>query len=64
MKCITLTTIIVPDILPTIYLGMLKFFLDWVTSFLAQHSRIDKFNHLWAMIAQYPGFARFNKAYA
>jgi len=61
MKCISLTTIIVPDILHTIYLGMLKHLMDWVTSFLEQHSRIDKFNQRWVMMPPYPGFARFNK---
>ena len=64
MKCISPTTIIVPDILHTIYLGMLKHLMDWVTSFLEQHSRIDKFNQLWAMMPPYPGFARFNKPYS
>ena len=64
MKCISPTTIIVPDILHTFYLGMLKHFMDWVTSFLEQHSRIDKFNHLWPMMPPYPGFTRFDKAYS
>ena len=57
-------TIIVPDILHTVYLGMLKHLMDWVTSFLEQHSRIDKFNQLWAMMPPYPGVTRFNKPYS
>jgi hypothetical protein len=64
MKCISPTTIIVPDILHTVYLGMLKHLMDWVTSFLEHHSRIDQFNKLWAMMPPYPGFARFNKPYS
>jgi hypothetical protein len=40
---------------------MLKHLMDWVTSFLEQHARIDKFKQLWAMMPPYPGFARLNK---
>jgi len=61
MKCISLTTIIVPNILHTIYLGILKHLMDWVMSLLEHHSRINKFNQLWAMMSPYPGFARFTK---
>jgi len=34
IKCIHPTTIIVPDILHTIYLSMVEHLMDWVTSFL------------------------------
>jgi len=64
MKCISPMTIIVPDILHTVYLGMLKHLMDRVTSFLEQHSRIDKFNQLWAIMPPYLGFARLNKPYS
>jgi len=64
MKCISPTTIIVPDILHTIYLGMLKYLMEWVPSFLEQQSRIDKFNQLWALMPPYLGFTRFNKPYS
>ena len=64
MKCISPTTIFVPDTLHTVYLGMLAHLMDWVTSFLEQHSRIDKFNLLWAIMLPYPGFALFNKPYS
>jgi hypothetical protein len=57
MKCISPTIIIVPIILHTVYLGMLKHLMDWVTSFVEQHSMIDKFNQLLAMMLPYPGFA-------
>jgi hypothetical protein len=43
MKYLSPTTIIVPNILHTVHLGMIKHLMDWVTSFLEQHSRIDKF---------------------
>jgi len=57
MKRISARTIIVSDILHTISLGMLKHVMDWVTFFHKQHSRIDKFNQLWAMMPPYSGFA-------
>jgi hypothetical protein len=38
--------------------------MDWVPSFLEEHSRIDKVDQLWAMMPSYPGIARFNKPYS
>jgi len=43
---------------------MVQHLMDWVTSCFEQHSRIGKFNQLWAMMAPYPGFAQFNKPYS
>jgi len=63
-KCISPTTIIVSDILHTIYPTMPKHLMGWVTSFHEQHSRIDKFNQLWMMKTPYPWFARFSKPYS
>jgi len=61
MKYISPTTIIIQDILHTLYVGMLKHVMDWVTTVMEGHSRIYEFNQLWAMIPPYRGFARFNK---
>jgi len=63
-KCISPTTIIIPNILSSVHLAMLEHFMHWVTSCLEQHSRIDKFNQLWAMRPPNPGFGRFNKRYS
>jgi len=41
MKYISRTTIIIPHLLHTIYLGMPKHLMNRVTSFLKQHSTID-----------------------
>jgi len=57
MRCISPATIIVPNMLHTINLGMLKHLMDWVMSFLEQHSRIDKLSQLWVKMPPYPGFA-------
>jgi len=64
MKCISPTTIPVPDILHTVYLGRLKHVMDWLMSFLEQYSRIDKFYQLRAMMPPYSGLAWFNKLYS
>jgi len=56
-KCISLMTIILATILHTIYLDLIIHLMDWVTSYLEHHSRMDKFNLLWAMLLPYPSFA-------
>jgi len=63
MKCISTTTVIIPNIFHSVDVGMRKLLIDWVLSSLEQHFRIDKFNQLWAMMPPYPGFARLNKPY-
>jgi len=63
MKFISSKTNVIPDIHHAVYLGMPKYLMHWVTSFLEPHSRIDKFNQLWEMMPPYPGFAQFNKPY-
>jgi len=57
-------TIIVSNILHPLYLSMLKPMIDWVMSFLEQHSGIDQFNQLCVMMPQYPGVTRFNKPHS
>jgi hypothetical protein len=63
MKCMSRMTVIVADILHTIDLGILMHLMNWATSCLEQHSRMDKFNLHCAMMLSNPGFARFNKPY-
>jgi hypothetical protein len=50
IKCISQPNIIVPNII--IYP-----FMEWATSFLKYHSKIDNFNQLWAIMPPYPGFS-------
>jgi hypothetical protein len=54
----------VPDILHSVNLGMLKHLMDCLTSFLEQHSRINKFNLLCATMPPYSDFAHFIKLYS
>jgi len=61
MKCISPTSIIIPGILHKVYFCILEHWMAWVTTFLEQHSSIDKFNEPWVMMPPYTGFARFYK---
>ena len=63
MKCISRTMIIVPNIVYSGQLGLLKYLMDWAMSFLKQHLRIDKFNQLCAMMPPFAGIARFKELY-
>jgi len=54
---------IVPDILHTVNLGILKHLMICVTFLFKQHSSIDEFNQLWAMMPPYPSSTQFNKPY-
>jgi hypothetical protein len=36
---------------------MLMHLMDWVMSFLEQHSKMEKFNLLWGIMPPYTGFA-------
>jgi len=62
--CISPTTITVPNIGHNLYLGIVKHWIHWVTSFLEQHSRIDWLNQLWVMMTPDPGFTQFNKPFS
>jgi len=64
MKSIPLINLIIPDILYTVYLGMLKHFMNWEIFFLTQHSSNDKFNQLLVLMPPYLGLAQFNKPYS
>ena len=52
-----------PDLLHTLYLGMLKHVMDWIEPFLKRHSRRDKFDDAWKTIPPYPGLLQPRKAY-
>jgi hypothetical protein len=52
-----------PDILHNIYLGMLKYMMEWIQAFLKKHNRLKEFDKAWASIVPYPGLAVLNKAY-
>jgi hypothetical protein len=64
MKYISLHTLIIPDVLHTIHLGILKYLMKWIVPFLELYKHIDRFNDLWAIMPHYPGFARFNMPYS
>jgi hypothetical protein len=57
IKSISPMGIIVPDILNTLYLSILKHLMHWLMFFLKKDCRIDKVNQFWAIMPSYPGFA-------
>ena len=52
-----------PDLLHTIYLGILKHLMEWVQDFLKKHDRLDSFDQAWGSMGAYPGFTVPKKAY-
>jgi len=44
-----------PDILHTIYLGLLKHMMDWIEAFLKKHGRLQAFDEVWKALPTYPG---------
>ena len=52
-----------PDLLHTIYLGILKHLMEWVQEFLRKHHRLEGFDEVWASMGAYPGFTVPKKAY-
>jgi len=52
-----------PDLLHTIYLGMLKHLMEWIQDFLKKHDRLDNFDQAWSSMGPYPGFTVPKKAY-
>lgn len=61
IKYISQITIIIHHIHHTINLGMVQHMIDWVMSFLAQQSRIDKSNQCCTTIPLYSAFTRLIK---
>ena len=52
-----------PDLLHTIYLGILKHLMEWVQDFLKKHNRLESFDEAWSSMGAYPGFMVPKKAY-
>jgi hypothetical protein len=63
LKSLDWVSLLVPDVLHTIYLGILKHLMDWVIPFLEHHNRMDRFNRIWHQMSPYPGFTPFTKPY-
>jgi hypothetical protein len=63
-KGVCLETLPRPDMLHTVYLGILKHLMEWLTKFLEAHSRLHLFNQIWKLAGDYPGHISFNKEYS
>jgi Plavaka transposase len=52
-----------PDILHTVYLGILKHMMEWIQSFLSKHKLLESFDDIWKSLGPYPGLTIPTKAY-
>ena len=55
--------IVKPDILHTLYMGMLVHLMKWIFELLTHLGRATTFDHLWSRLPPYLGFTPPNKAY-
>ena len=53
-----------PDILHTVYLGILDHLMKWLIPFLKDHKRHALFDAIWSVVPAYPALLRFNKPYS
>ena len=52
-----------PDLLQTVFLGILKDLMEWIQDFLKKHNRLEYFDQAWSSMGPYPGFTMPKKAY-
>lgn len=63
LRCVAKETIVRPDVLHTILLGLMKYVMDWVVKFVDSHDLLGVFETLWVSQPYYPGFKPFTKSY-
>jgi DNA-directed RNA polymerase subunit N (RpoN/RPB10)/oligoribonuclease (3'-5' exoribonuclease) len=63
-KSTRLATAAAPEILHTVYLGVLQHMMKWIVVFLKEHKRMDRFDAIWMAVPAYPDLLKFNKTYA
>ena len=63
-KSVDGSTIASPDMLHTIYLGILDHLMKWLIPFLKDHKRLSLFDAIWSVVPAYPALLRFNKPYS
>ena len=52
-----------PHLLHTVYLGLIKHLMDWISGFLKKHARLQPFDDTWKALPPYQGFFVPKKAY-
>lgn len=52
-----------PDLLHSMYQGMLKHLMEWLEGFLARHNKLKAFDRVWRRIPSYPGLVTPSKGY-
>jgi len=52
-----------PDLLHTVYLGLFKHLMDWISGFLKKHAQLQAFDDTWKALPAYPWFFVPKKGY-
>jgi len=52
-----------PDLLHTVYLGLIKHLMDWISGSLKKHARLQPFDDTWKALPPYQGFFVPKKAF-
>ena len=52
-----------PDLLHTVYLGLFKYLMEWISGFLKKYGRLQAIDDTWKALRSYPGFFEAKKAY-
>lgn len=53
-----------PDLLHTIWLGMMKHLMEWLLAFLEKHDRLHVFNQIWKTVPPFHDISPVNKTYS
>jgi hypothetical protein len=52
-----------PNLIHNIYLGILKYLMEWIEGLLEKHKRQQQFDEVWMSMPPFPGLTRPTKAY-
>lgn len=63
LKCFDQKTMIVPDILHTLHLGLQKHEMEWITGFTKDEGVATEFDAVWTKIENYCGLTALGKEY-
>lgn len=61
---VQLETMAVPDMLHTIYIGMVEHIMTWCTSFLREYGRMEIFDSIWKSLPAYDTLTKPTKSYS
>jgi len=63
LRCVDQMSLVVPDLLHTVYLGVLKHLMEWLVKWLNTEKLMATFDDFWCRVPAYHGLKNFNKRY-